>query len=411
MKNILASCAVIALMTAPAVAQSASEPTAPLIESEQTLDPAMRDETVSPDPVNPEAAVEAEPTEGVYQETEDETAAATMPDGAMTAAAPEDAQQEMLEDADMQGDAAGVADTATPMQTGAMSQAEPFEALIIEASLPDDYSTGDLNAMMLAQLQVVSADRAEATFVSDTNDYASAPSSSDAKADIAMTGAMQPCQPMSGGYASTESMPAESDTTPDAYAATGPVDRPSERDASDANRTDMMAGDTTDAQQMADQSYGMTFTSEGDIDQTALDIAARDERFTTLVELVGIAGLEADLALEGPYTVFAPTNEAFAALPQDTLDHLKSEAGRTELVAILKAHVVEGTVLARDLPVAGQALETIGDASLNVTGNSDGSLKVQESKTIGEGIAASNGVIYAVDAVILPEASPAPAGN
>lgn len=384
MKHMFASCAVIALMTAPAVAQSTFEPTEPLVESEQTLDPTMRDDSEMPAPIEQDAvpAAEAEPAETADVELDEDAVATTTT---------EVDEQEIVADADRPSDDMTAAGTETVFQNEAMLQAETFEPPIVEASLPDDYSTADLNAIMLAQLQVVSVEIADAAAASGMNGYASAESFNDTQTDMEMT--------------------ADGEATPKAYASTEMVDRSNESDASDTAGTEMMAGEADESQQMADQSYGTTVTVEGDIDQTAVEIAARDERFTTLVELVGIAGLEEDLARDGPYTVFAPTNEAFAALPQGTLDHLKSEAGQPELVEILKAHVAEGAVLARDVPVAGQALETIGDASLNVTGSYDGTLTVQGSNTIGEGISASNGVIYAVDAVILPEATPAPAGN
>jgi uncharacterized surface protein with fasciclin (FAS1) repeats len=127
------------------------------------------------------------------------------------------------------------------------------------------------------------------------------------------------------------------------------------------------------------------------------------------VELVGLAGLEDDLSLDGPYTVFAPTNDAFAALPEETLTRLKSEEGKAELVEILQSHVAEGRLIAGEVPMAGKSIETIGEASLNVTGSVDGTLNIEGSNTVGDGVYARNGVVYAVDAVILPEATPEPA--
>ncbi|MEX1251415.1 MAG: fasciclin domain-containing protein [Hyphomonas sp.] len=164
--------------------------------------------------------------------------------------------------------------------------------------------------------------------------------------------------------------------------------------------------DETATVMMSEQADGTALSAEGDIDQTTAGIASQDSRFSTLVELVGIAGLQEALSLEGPYTVFAPTNDAFAALPESTLARLRSEEGKAELAEILKAHVAEGAVLAGEVPLAGQTVETLADTSMIVTGSADGRLNVGGSTTIGEGISASNGVVYAIDAVILPEAAP-----
>ncbi|WP_366914861.1 fasciclin domain-containing protein [Hyphomonas sp.] len=83
----------------------------------------------------------------------------------------------------------------------------------------------------------------------------------------------------------------------------------------------------------------------------------RDRRFSTLAELVGLAGHQDALNAKGPYTIFAPTHEAFAALPESTLDHLKTQEGKAELTEILKFHVADSTVLAGEVALAGRKNE------------------------------------------------------
>lgn len=142
--------------------------------------------------------------------------------------------------------------------------------------------------------------------------------------------------------------------------------------------------------------------SEGDIVDTA--IAAGD--FETLVTAVQSAGLEDTLRGEGPFTVFAPTDDAFAALPEGTLDSLLADP-EGALAPILTYHVISGEVMAADvLGMDGQTVTTVNGASLTI--NVDGekvSLTDATGNTvnvIATDVAADNGVIHVIDGVLMP---------
>jgi uncharacterized surface protein with fasciclin (FAS1) repeats len=136
--------------------------------------------------------------------------------------------------------------------------------------------------------------------------------------------------------------------------------------------------------------------SEPDI----VDIAASNDNFSTLVAAVTAAGLVETLKGDGPFTVFAPTNEAFAALPAGTVDSLLLPENRDQLVAILTYHVVPGAVTSDQL--AGQRLTvaTVNGATVHVNGT-DG-VKVNDATVTTADIMASNGVIHVIDTVLLP---------
>lgn len=144
--------------------------------------------------------------------------------------------------------------------------------------------------------------------------------------------------------------------------------------------------------------------TEAPASQTIVDIAVADGRFTTLVAAVQAAGLAETLSGEGPYTVFAPTDEAFAALPEGTLDSLLLPENKQQLTDILLYHVVPGKVMASD--VAGLD-GTMADTALEgqqIGINVDmGSVYLNETtKVIITDIEASNGVIHVIDSVLLP---------
>ena len=101
---------------------------------------------------------------------------------------------------------------------------------------------------------------------------------------------------------------------------------------------------------------------------------------------------------EGPFTVFAPTNDAFAKVPADVLEKLLKPENKDALVAVLTYHVLSGKVMAADV-AAGDVASVQGD---NITITTEGGVKVNEANVIITDVAASNGVIHAIDAVILP---------
>ena len=133
-------------------------------------------------------------------------------------------------------------------------------------------------------------------------------------------------------------------------------------------------------------------------DQTIVDIAVADGRFTTLVTALQAAGLDETLSGEGPFTVFAPTDEAFAALPAGTVDSLLQDI--PALQAVLTYHVVPGEVLAADV-VSMPTVDTVLGEPLTIT--ADGSMvMVNDAQVILTDIKASNGVIHVIDSVLLP---------
>ena len=130
---------------------------------------------------------------------------------------------------------------------------------------------------------------------------------------------------------------------------------------------------------------------------TIVDVAASVDTFSTLVAAVQAAGLVETLSGEGPFTVFAPTNEAFAALPAGTLDALLADP--EQLAGILTLHVVSGKALAADV-VGLTEVTTVAGKVLPIS-TVDG-VSVGGVSVIQTDIMASNGVIHVIDAVILP---------
>ncbi|KPQ11334.1 MAG: hypothetical protein HLUCCO17_06775 [Saliniramus fredricksonii] len=132
-----------------------------------------------------------------------------------------------------------------------------------------------------------------------------------------------------------------------------------------------------------------------------VDTAIAAGSFETLVAAVQAAGLVDTLKGEGPFTVFAPTDEAFAALPDGTVESLLEEENRDQLVSILTYHVIPGAVMSSD--IAGQTLsvETVQGAELAIDAT-DG-VRVGEAMVVTADIEASNGVIHVIDTVLIPE--------
>ncbi|MBS3753936.1 MAG: fasciclin domain-containing protein, partial [Anaerolineales bacterium] len=129
-----------------------------------------------------------------------------------------------------------------------------------------------------------------------------------------------------------------------------------------------------------------------------VQVAAEDGRFSTLVTAVEAAGLVDALKAEGPLTVFAPTDDAFAALPEGTLDTLLNDI--PALTDILLYHVVEGKVMAEDVLELSEA-ETLLGENVNISVE-DGKVLVNDAEVIITDIETSNGVIHVIDAVLIP---------
>jgi transforming growth factor-beta-induced protein len=138
--------------------------------------------------------------------------------------------------------------------------------------------------------------------------------------------------------------------------------------------------------------------------QSIVDIAVADGRFTTLVAAVQAAGLAETLSSEGPFTVFAPTDDAFAALPTGTLDSLLLPENKQQLADILLYHVVPGKVMAADVTgLDGKMADTALEGKQIGVKVDMGSVYLNENtKVIITDIEASNGVIHVIDTVLLP---------
>ena len=141
--------------------------------------------------------------------------------------------------------------------------------------------------------------------------------------------------------------------------------------------------------------------------QTIVDIAAGDDRFSTLVAAVQAAGLAETLSGEGPFTVFAPTNDAFAALPEGTLDTLLMPENKQQLIDILTYHVVAGKVMAADV-VNLEAADTVLGQPVSIRTDM-GKVYINDAEVLITDIEASNGVIHVIDSVILPASDEADA--
>lgn len=137
-----------------------------------------------------------------------------------------------------------------------------------------------------------------------------------------------------------------------------------------------------------------TAAAEKDLVDTAVEAGS----FTTLAQALTAAGLVDTLKGPGPYTVFAPTDEAFAKLPPGTLDALLAD--KAKLTKVLTYHVVPGRVMAADVVKLASA-KTVQGQSVKIS--TQGGVKVDNANVTQTDIAASNGVIHVIDTVILPD--------
>ena len=138
-----------------------------------------------------------------------------------------------------------------------------------------------------------------------------------------------------------------------------------------------------------------------------VDTAVAAGSFNTLVAAVQAAGLVDALKGDGPLTVFAPTDAAFAALPEGTVENLLKPENKEQLQGILLYHVVSGKIMAADIG-SGASPATLQGASIDVVGSSSG-VTVNGANVVTADIETSNGVIHVIDAVILPPVSSASA--
>ncbi len=166
---------------------------------------------------------------------------------------------------------------------------------------------------------------------------------------------------------------------------------------SDSNNAADTAAPTTEA--MAPTTDAMTPTSEAMMDDI-VGIASGNPDFSTLVAAVTAAGLVETLQGDGPFTVFAPTNDAFAALPAGLVDKLLLPENKDVLTKILTYHVVSGAVMAADV-TAGD-VPSVEGSTIAVTVDGGKVMLNGSANVVATDIVASNGVIHVIDAVIVP---------
>lgn len=130
-------------------------------------------------------------------------------------------------------------------------------------------------------------------------------------------------------------------------------------------------------------------------------LAAATPDLSTLVAAVQAAGLVETLQGTGPFTVFAPTNAAFAALPAGTVENLLKPENKDQLVAILTYHVVGGAIRSTDLS-DGMAAPTVNGANITVKISPDSKVMINDANVVTANVEASNGVVHIIDKVILP---------
>jgi uncharacterized surface protein with fasciclin (FAS1) repeats len=160
-----------------------------------------------------------------------------------------------------------------------------------------------------------------------------------------------------------------------------------------------------------DETEGMTTDDDAataDAGADIVDTAVAAGDFDTLVAAVQAAGLEDTLRSDGPFTVFAPVDAAFEALPEGTVEQLLAEP-EGQLTEILTYHVVEGEVLAADVAgLDGQEVTTVNGATFTVAVGDDGSVTLTDAAggvvtVVQTDVEASNGVIHVIDGVLMPE--------
>lgn len=138
----------------------------------------------------------------------------------------------------------------------------------------------------------------------------------------------------------------------------------------------------------------------GTCDKSVVEVAVASKDFKTLVAAVKAADLVKTLSSKGPFTVFAPTDEAFAKLPEGTIKELLKPENKKKLAAILTYHVVPGKVMAADVVKLKDA-KTVQGQKVKIAVK-DGKVSIDKATVVKADIPCKNGVIHVIDAVILP---------
>lgn len=132
-----------------------------------------------------------------------------------------------------------------------------------------------------------------------------------------------------------------------------------------------------------------------------VDVAASAGKFNTLVSAIKAAGLVDTLKGDGPFTVFAPTDEAFAKLPAETLENLLKPENKDQLVKILTYHVVPSKIMSKD--ILGKKADVASVEGSKISVDATDGVTVDGAKVVTADVAASNGVIHIIDTVIMPK--------
>jgi len=167
-----------------------------------------------------------------------------------------------------------------------------------------------------------------------------------------------------------------------------------------SNNEEETTSEETASEEMTEETVEETEMTEEDA-KDIVALAMETESLSTLVSAVKAAGLVETLQGDGPFTVFAPTNAAFEALPEGQLESLLKPENKEQLTAILTYHVVPGKVMSTDLS-DGMTAATVNGAEVTIT-TTDGA-QVNGANVASADIEASNGVVHVIDAVILPPA-------
>ena len=134
--------------------------------------------------------------------------------------------------------------------------------------------------------------------------------------------------------------------------------------------------------------------------QDIVDTAIAAGQFNTLVAAVQAADLVETLKGDGPFTVFAPTDEAFAALPMGTVEDLLKPENKAQLVAVLTYHVVPGKIMSAD--IAGKSMDVASGQGGELSVDATDGVKIDNANVVAADIETSNGVIHVIDQVVLP---------
>ena len=132
-----------------------------------------------------------------------------------------------------------------------------------------------------------------------------------------------------------------------------------------------------------------------------VDTAASAGQFNTLVAAVEAADLVSTLNGDGPFTVFAPTDEAFAALPEGTVENLLKPENKDQLISVLTYHVVAGKIMSSDIAGTTAMVESVQGSELDV--NATDGVTVDGATVVTADIETDNGVIHVIDRVVLPQ--------